>query len=147
MTDTELVEFLRRLRTSFIADLIESSFGEQDAAALADARLTAAFPSGHTAPDHHVCCVMHDDCEVGHVWFGPDPWSTEAGWWLWELEIDDANRGRGIGTRVIALVEAEVSRLGGTAVGLSVFDHNPAARRLYDRLGYRAVSTSMRKIL
>jgi predicted GNAT family acetyltransferase len=40
-----------------------------------------------------------------------------------------------------------VSRLGGATVGLSVFDHNPAARRLYDRLGYRAVSTSMRKIL
>jgi ribosomal protein S18 acetylase RimI-like enzyme len=133
---------------SQISALCVSAGGSKDAAALADARLTAAFPSGHTASGHHVCCVMHDDdCEVGHVWFGPDEWSTEAGWWLWELEIDDAHRGRGIGTRVIALVEAEVSRLGGTTVGLSVFDHNPAARRLYDRLGYRAVSTSMRKIL
>jgi hypothetical protein len=82
MTDAGRVEFLRRLRTSVIADLIESSFDEQEAAALADARLAAAFPSGHMAPGHHVCCVMPDDCEVGHVWFGPDPGSTEGRWWL-----------------------------------------------------------------
>jgi ribosomal protein S18 acetylase RimI-like enzyme len=138
-----LVEFLRRLRSGFSADLIESSFGEQDAAGIVDARLAAAFPGGHAAPVHQLCCVVHDDRQVGRVWFGPDPASTEGGWWLFELEIDDTHRGRGIGTSVIALVEAEVSRLGGTAVGLNVFDHNQAARRLH----YQAVSTSMRKNL
>ena len=61
--------------------------------------------------------------------------------------IDDAHRGNGIGTQVIALVEVEVRRLGGTTIGLRVFDHNDAARHVYERSGYRAISTLMRKVL
>lgn len=147
MTVGEHDAFLHKLRSGTIAGFIESGFAEHQAAAIVDVQLAAAFPSGRPLPGHQVCCVIHDECEVGHVWFGPDPATTAGGWWLFELGIDDVHRGEGLGTRVIALVEREAGRRGGTAVGLRVFDRNTAARRLYDRLGYRAVSTWMRKVL
>lgn len=147
MTDAELGEFLRKVRAGLIADLIAAGIGEREAAATADPQVSAAFPNGRPRPQHHVCHVVRDDREVGHVWYGLDPAVVEGGWWLYDLEVDENHRGEGIGTDAVALVEAEARRLGGTSIGLRVFDHNSAARHLYERSGYRPISTLMRKVL
>ncbi len=147
MTDGELGAFSRQLRTSLIADLTTAGYDEGEAAALADLQMSAAFPNDRPRPQHRVCHVVRDDRPVGHVWYGPDLAAADGGWWLYDLEIDDAHRGSGIGTRVLAFVEVEVRGLGGTTIGLRVFDHNDTARHLYERSGYRAISTLMRKVL
>jgi ribosomal protein S18 acetylase RimI-like enzyme len=50
-------------------------------------------------------------------------------------------RGRGIGTRLLEAVHAFAREQGYAGVRLDVIDRNPAARRLYERLGYIAVHT------
>jgi GNAT superfamily N-acetyltransferase len=147
MTDGEVGEFLRRLTAGLIADLTAAGIGEREAVTMADLQVAATFPDGRPPPQHHVCCLVHDDREVGHVWYGPDPAGMDGGWWLYELEVDQAHRGKGIGTDAVAFVEDEVRRQGGTSIGLRVFDHNIAARRTYERAGYRPISTWMRKVL
>lgn len=128
MTDGELGAFSRRLRASVIGDLIAAGYDPGQASALADLQVTAALPNDRPPPQHRIRHVVHEDRPVGHVWYGPDPASAEGDWWLYELEISDADRGSGIGTQVLALVELEVRRLGGTTIGLRVFDHNDPAR-------------------
>lgn len=49
-------------------------------------------------------------------------------------------RGRGIGSQVLSLVETAVREKGLHAIELFVLDHNPRARVLYERLGYRGQS-------
>jgi len=49
-------------------------------------------------------------------------------------------RGRGIGTALVRAAEAFASENGFTAAELGVEDTNPAARRLYERLGYHSVA-------
>jgi ribosomal protein S18 acetylase RimI-like enzyme len=63
------------------------------------------------------------------------------------MAADRPTRGRGLGRRVIELVEVEVGRLGGTTLGLSVFGTNTRTRRLYESLGYEPTSIRMRKQL
>ena len=147
MDEGELEDFVHRLRASVLADLTAAGYDKGEALALADRQITAAFPDDRRPPGHHVCHVVVEGRRVGHAWYGPDLAVDDAGWWLYDLAIVEAHRGSGVGTAVMALVEAEVRALGGTTIGLRVFDHNGAARHLYERSGFRPVSTLMRKIL
>ena len=68
-------------------------------------------------------------------------------WWVWDIEITEAFRGRGIGRRVMGMAEDCARQRGANEIGLSVFADNVAARRLYDDLGYREASLRLRKVL
>ncbi|MGH9269820.1 MAG: GNAT family N-acetyltransferase [Ilumatobacteraceae bacterium] len=133
--------------TSLIADLTAAGHEAREAATMADRQVTATFANGRPPCEHDVCHVVRDDCEVGHVWYGPDPAGAEGAWWLYDLEVDDGHRGKGIGTDAVALVEDRVRHLGGTSIALRLFDHNSTARHVYERSGYYPVSTLMRKVL
>ena len=49
---------------------------------------------------------------------------------------------RGIGTQLMRAAEDAVRERGFDTIELGVEDHNPDARRLYERLGYRVTGTS-----
>ena len=49
-------------------------------------------------------------------------------------------RGRGIGSRLLALAEEQARGLELDCLSLVCFEENAAAKRLYDRLGYRVVA-------
>ena len=52
------------------------------------------------------------------------------------LEVDPPWRNRGIGSALVRAVESHAASLGYWRIGLGVSVDNPAARRLYERLGY-----------
>jgi len=56
------------------------------------------------------------------------------------IAVAPAWRGQGIGSRLIAAVQALAARHGRSWVRLDVVDSNPAARRLYLRLGFEPVA-------
>lgn len=67
--------------------------------------------------------------------------TTEPGYYISSLSVVPAERGRGVGA---ALLEGAVRRVrssGGGRIVLSVIAPNPAAVRLYERAGFRTVST------
>jgi ribosomal protein S18 acetylase RimI-like enzyme len=51
-------------------------------------------------------------------------------------------RGRGLGAALIAATKARARAAGAQGVELHVAPNNPGARRLYERLGFRAVGTT-----
>jgi ribosomal protein S18 acetylase RimI-like enzyme len=57
------------------------------------------------------------------------------------LAVVPEHRRQGIATRLVERVEAHARERGLEQVGLEVTDTNHAALRLYDRMGYRIVST------
>lgn len=68
---------------------------------------------------------------MGHVWGG---WLDIKTLW-----IGEAHRGQGWARRLIAEAEAFAVKHGARSATLDT--HNPAARALYERLGYRVVGT------
>ncbi|MDR3692197.1 MAG: GNAT family N-acetyltransferase [Fimbriimonas sp.] len=50
--------------------------------------------------------------------------------------LEERHRGRGVGLRIMSLVEDEARRLGYRAIELSVTKSNFRARKLYDRVGF-----------
>jgi ribosomal protein S18 acetylase RimI-like enzyme len=81
---------------------------------------------------------------VGLVWVGPAP-GERAGWWIYDIEVVPAQRGRGYGRALLDAAEREARRRGGDSIGLNVFGGNDAARGLYESAGYQVASIQMRK--
>ncbi|KAF2972259.1 hypothetical protein GQX73_g1263 [Xylaria multiplex] len=56
---------------------------------------------------------------------------------LRRLYVDTTAHGRGIGSKLIAAVEDQARAEGFKELWLTVWEHNPKAERLYQRLGYK----------
>jgi ribosomal protein S18 acetylase RimI-like enzyme len=147
MSDAQIDAYLERSRTDYVNDLVASGVPAATAAARADDQQRQAFPDGRPAHGHHVRAVVEDERTIGYVWYGPEPDASGDRWWLWDIWVNESDRGRGVGREVLALVEADVRRLSGTSLGLSVFGSNETARRLYERSGYEVISVRMRKLV
>lgn len=61
---------------------------------------------------------------------GPDEFYVDG------IVVADDMRGRGVGSRLLAMLEEIAASKGGRAVSLEVIDTNPRARALYERIGY-----------
>jgi ribosomal protein S18 acetylase RimI-like enzyme len=57
------------------------------------------------------------------------------------IAVDESRRGQGVGTRLLEAVFDFARQQGFKSVSLEVVDTNPAARRLYERLGFVATRT------
>jgi GNAT superfamily N-acetyltransferase len=69
-------------------------------------------------------------------------WSPEAGSLLMDgLFVADGARGRGVGSALLDAIKAKARDLGCPRVRLDVVDTNRAARRLYERSGFRPMAT------
>ena len=84
--------------------------------------------------------------DVGVLWIGPHP-TRDGAAFVYDVEIDAAWRGQGLGRAAMQAAEALATREGIPAIGLSVFGFNDGARRLYESLGYQVVATQMLKEL
>ena len=62
------------------------------------------------------------------------------------LRVHPAFRGLGIGGRILHVAETLAAGAGYSDISLAVGIHNDAARRLYERVGYRAVGDSYEDI-
>jgi GNAT superfamily N-acetyltransferase len=90
---------------------------------------------------------MENDRQIGPAWFGPEIDSSDDRWWLWDVTVDEPERGRGVGREVLTLVEAEVRRLRGTSLGLGVSVTTIGRAGCTSARGYEVVSARMRKLL
>lgn len=67
--------------------------------------------------------------------------------WLYDIVVNEEERGRGLGRAAMLALEAEIRSLGFGTVGLNVWGGNEVARSLYRSLGYTERSVGMVKTL
>ena len=68
---------------------------------------------------------------IGRLFFATRP----GGVWLYEIELDERFRGRGLGREAMLAFEERARELGAEKVTLNVFGGNDVARSLYRSLG------------
>jgi ribosomal protein S18 acetylase RimI-like enzyme len=90
--------------------------------------------------------LTDDDVPVGVLWLGPHPHSDD-GVFVYDIEIDDAYQGRGLGRATMLAAEELAREAALTHIGLNVFGWNTRAEALYRSLGYVTTSTQMTKPL
>ena len=103
--------------------------------------VAAVLPDGLATPGTQIWAVEDDGRKVGTVFVGV----RDGGAWLYDITIDEGERGRGYGRAAMTALEAEVRALGHGTIGLNVWGANEIARGLYRSLGWAEESVHMRK--
>ena len=98
------------------------------------------------ATEGHSIYVVEDDGEVaGRLWLAEREWIGGTCLFVYDVEIDEPFRGRGLGRAAMLFVEEEARRRGLPRVELNVFGGNEVARNLYRSLGYAESAVYMVK--
>ena len=124
-------------------------FSEEDAVVKAERDFKRFLPDGLDSEGHYLWAIEASGGEVvGHLWLG-DREAPDEGHrgFVFEIEIDEACRGRGYGRAAMLLLEDEVRALGLDRIELNVFGGNEVARGLYRSLGYEERAVMMGKKL
>lgn len=148
VTQAEFDEWLPRQEAAY-AEMIITSGAMPPGAAREKARRDTerTFGAGLGTPGQLVFRVSDGDNPVGWLWLAvPGPDDPAMGW-VYDVEIDEACRGRGYGRQAMLLAEREARARGMTSIGLNVHGRNTVAISLYDSLGYAVTAQQMKKTL
>jgi ribosomal protein S18 acetylase RimI-like enzyme len=148
MRDDELAAFLPRGEVGYRRQLVDfAAMSEEDARVKAERDYAGLFPDGRVQDDHFVFVVEaeEDGHAVGYLVYALRAGGAKA--WLYEIDIDKAERGRGYGREAMQLFEEDARARGVREIGLNVFAGNDVARSLYRSTGYSEQSVWMIKSL
>jgi GNAT superfamily N-acetyltransferase len=144
VSDSELGEWAQASYRFYVTDLVaHAGMSQEDAEAKARRDQADLLAGKRPSPGHHLFFIEEDGVVVGRLWFA----EREFGLWLYQIDIDEDKRGRGLGRAGMQLLEDEARRLGVDELWLNVSGGNDVARSLYRSLGYGEKSVHMSKKL
>jgi ribosomal protein S18 acetylase RimI-like enzyme len=132
------------------AEDLEANYGYtvDEAKAAAEADIAEAFPNGPRHSTNLLNCIDlingKSRTMVGYVWYrlnGREPA------FLSDFYIKPEYRGKGLGGKVLAVLEMQLKKLGIQELRLRVAGDNPRAKDLYAKVGFRPTGTNMAKKL
>lgn len=139
--DEEFVTWLPLLREDYAGDLVRDYGMPADKArAKAGAEIDGHRPAGHS-----VFVIEADGEPVGHLWLVERRDAYEPTLRVYDIDVDEAHRGRGHGKAAMVFAEEEARRRGLTRIALHVGARNDVARNLYRSLGFEENEVAMSK--
>jgi ribosomal protein S18 acetylase RimI-like enzyme len=103
------------------------------------------LPDGVDTPEHHLLVATDAGTRVGLLWLNVPAQQRTAT--VFDVEVDQAQRGKGYGRAIMLAAEAYVRERGCSTLRLHVFGSNAVARSLYESLGYETTNVLMAKRL
>lgn len=145
LRDDELPAWLEAARRFYVNDLQRhGGLTRAEAEEKAGRDHRALFPEGKPTEGQHLFAIEDERGEtIGRLFFATRP----SGTWLYEIELEERVRGRGLGRETMLAFEALAREQGAERVTLNVFAGNEVARSLYRSLGYAEESVHMGKRL
>ena len=100
---------------------------------------------------HRFFRAVTSEGPVAWIWEGPSPIGA-PGRFLYQVTVEEAHRGRGVGHATLRALEQRLVREGVPQLMLNVFRWNEAALRMYEARGYEVAtefptSLHLRKLL
>ena len=103
------------------------------------------LPDGVATPDHHLLVAYDDGRTVGTLWLHiHDEWGVRRAF-VYDVEVDESQRGRGYGRAIMTAGEEYARGQGASTMALNDVAQNDVARSLYDKLGYLVTNVNMQK--
>ncbi len=134
MSPQRFAAFRERSIEVYVDDLLASGPSTDRASARAEAvRITdGQLSDGVATAGHTLCQIRRDDQLVGDLWIADDRHRC----FLYDIVVDQALRGQGIGTQALRAAAEHTRRNGAIWLGLNVFAANSRAHALYLREGF-----------
>jgi GNAT superfamily N-acetyltransferase len=120
----------------------------EEALALSQKSYDELLPDGLATPDNYLYTVVNDEgTSVGILWLARRKRPTGDVMFIYDIEMDEPQRGKGYGRQTMLALEDKARELGLDTVELHVFGGNATARALYGKVGYVETHVTMRKEL
>lgn len=149
MSEAEFASYLARAVPSYAqAHLDAGDVHPDEALSRARQDYDELLPEGLRTPNEHLFTLAHETLgAVGMIWFELRERRGAKSAYLYDFEIREDLRGRGLGREALQRLEERLRELGVQRVGLNVFGHNRAARALYEKVGFEITGIGMTKKL
>ena len=145
MTPVEYDDWLPKAMDHYAFDIAAAGVPEDEARAKADRDFPRLLPDGLDSEGQWLYVVEDGGEAVGVLWLAERADDVGRSLFVYDIEIGEAHRGRGLGRAAMGLVEEEAHRRGIDRVTLNVFGGNDVARNLYRSLGYAEIAIYMMK--
>ena len=150
MSEAFFTQFRQAAVASYARQNVAAGRWPADAAlALSETEHERLLPAGLATPGSHLFEIRDSEngATVGSLWLAVQTVAGASAGYVFNVEVDEAHRRKGLARRALLEVEARARELGLGSIGLSVFAFNHGARSLYDGLGYAVTGVAMRKRL
>ncbi len=150
MRADEFAAYRRQLPHDYAAEIARVSARQpEEVLARCEREIRGLLPDGMLTRGHRFL-VAEDDVTggpVGRAWFAGREVQGRDVLWIYDIEVAQDLRGRGLGREIMQLLESEARAAGHDRIELNVFGGNEAALRLYGSLGFAETSRQMAKDL
>lgn len=149
MTPQEFETWQHQIARAYADEQVTAgNWAPEEALERAAAGNATMLPQGLATPGHLVLQAVVGSTPVGRVWIGLDhPRGTVGSAFLYDIELEEEHRGRGLGRQLLRAAEDVVRTHGLHALELNVFGANTRAVHLYSSAGYTVTTQQMRKPL
>ena len=148
MTEEEFEAFMElSMKDQAQGQVQAGTWRAEDAAANMERLRSQFLPNGLTTPNHYFFTIEEagTGLKVGALWYTIEDEEGKRQFFVMDIQIDDVYRRQGYGTRAFKAMEAKAREMGISTIALHVFEHNRAARAMYDKLGYTGAGNMMSK--
>jgi len=150
LRDDELAAYREVVERGYVEDITQRG-GLPRPLAEAKARrdFEQLWPDGRPAAGQAIHAVEDVEANerVGYLWLAERDSQGRQVLWIYDIQIEERFRRRGLGRTTMGLVEKQARERGLARVELNVFGGNEVARGLYRSLGYEENAVWMGKDL
>jgi ribosomal protein S18 acetylase RimI-like enzyme len=148
MRPDEFATAIAATRAGYARDIeVNGGYPRSMALQRAEDDIARILPDGLATDGQLFFVIEAEGGPVGRLWLAERASGTVRTLFIYEIEIDAAARGKGLGRAAMLLAEAEATARGITRIELNVFGGNEVARGLYRSLGYLESAVQMAKEL
>ena len=148
MRDDEFAAWLPLMRERYVGDMVhDAGLSPERAEVKATEDIERLFPGGKPSAEQLVFVIEADGESVGDLWLAERDDAFQRCLFVFDIRLDEAQRGHGYGRAAMTFAEEEARRRGFDTVALNVFGRNTVARSLYRSLGYEENAVAMSKKL
>jgi RimJ/RimL family protein N-acetyltransferase len=150
MTDDEYVRWVASSIAGYADSFVQNgTMTPEEAQQRSDSDFAELLPEGRDTPEHHLWTVTDAETgvAVGSLWINVRDRGIGRAAFIYDIEMDESQRGKGYGRATMLAGEVAAKELGATTIGLNVFGFNTVAIGLYTSLGYTVTSQNMAKPL
>jgi len=150
MTEEEFQLFLARSIPDYAAENVRAGYWtDQESLEKSRQEHSKLLPNGVHTESHHLFTLVETELGmgIGILWLHARTNLPHPSGFIYNIELDENQRGKGYGKQAMLALEDKARELGLKALGLHVFAHNATAIGLYEKAGYRTKSLNMMKEL
>jgi len=150
MLESELDKYLERSVPGYAEENVKAGYWSEDEALEKSRKVfDNLLPDGIKSKGQYLFQVEDTETNerVGIIWLNARIDIPHPSGFIYDIEVDEALRGKGYGKQTMLAIEEKARELGLKSIGLHVFFHNAVAKGLYEKIGYEVKSLNMVKEL